>query len=151
MSRGVGGKDGAVEETGVGREGYAVGSAMGNVKERRLVLRDAVESDRADRVPEKSSGWEGDGDGGTKSSGARREPAPSPRPRRVKGREAGGDTGALGAGPNMASSMLCWRGIACSIRSFSCEARRAGSVRSVRLSAGFGRANESDVLRRKSG
>jgi hypothetical protein len=40
-STGVGGKEGVVVDIGVGRDGKAVGGAMGRVRERRLAL-DAV-------------------------------------------------------------------------------------------------------------
>ena len=50
VSSGVGGNEDAVEEAGVGREGNAVGAAIGRVNDRRLEMREAVEAERSDRV-----------------------------------------------------------------------------------------------------
>ena len=114
VSRGVGGNEVAVVDAGVGREGYAVGGAIGSVSESRLVLRDAVDPDRVDRVS-RSSFLEGDGDGGTESDCKPLASAVSPpQPSRAMGCGAGTRTGEVageGAGRNIASSMLFCSGM----------------------------------------
>ena len=68
VSSGVGGNEAAVVDTGVGRDGYAEGGAMGSVRESRFVLREAVEPEREGRPSVKSPCRAGEGDGGAESS-----------------------------------------------------------------------------------
>lgn len=57
VSKGVDGKEAVVVEVGMGREGLGFGGAIGSVRERRCVVRDAVEADRVERFSVRSSAW----------------------------------------------------------------------------------------------
>lgn len=57
VSKGVDGKEAVVVEAGMGREGLGFGGAIGSVRERRCVVRDAVEADREERFSIRSSEW----------------------------------------------------------------------------------------------
>lgn len=51
VSNGVGGKVAAVVDAGKGREGNALGGAMGRVRDNLLVVLEAEEVDREERPP----------------------------------------------------------------------------------------------------
>lgn len=56
VSLGVGGKEGAVVEIGVGLEGALDGRAMGNVSDSRFEFRDVVDKERVERAPKEDGG-----------------------------------------------------------------------------------------------
>lgn len=53
---GVGGKEGAVVDIGVGLDGAFDGRAIGNVNDNLLELRDVVDRERVDRAPNEDGG-----------------------------------------------------------------------------------------------
>jgi len=80
VSTGVGGWELMVDDVGVGRVGNAVGGAMGSVNDSRLVVREADDAERVDRVSTSSSGSKeaatGGGGGGMASElGTRPRPS----------------------------------------------------------------------------
>lgn len=56
VSLGVGGKEGAVVEIGVGLEGAFDGGAIGNVSDSLFEFRDVVDSERVERAPNEDGG-----------------------------------------------------------------------------------------------
>lgn len=55
LSDGVPGKEGSCDDGGVGRDGLLVGTAIGRVRESLLVVREAVDEAREERVSDISS------------------------------------------------------------------------------------------------
>jgi len=97
VSLGVGGYDPMVDgvAVGVGREGWAVGGAMGSVRESRLLVRDEVEADRVDRVSTDASEPATDAGGGggimvlKRSTASMLSSSPPAEPTRLRGGGAG--------------------------------------------------------------
>lgn len=56
VSLGVGGKEGAVVEIGVGLEGAFDGKAMGKVSDNLFEFREVVDSERVERPPKEDGG-----------------------------------------------------------------------------------------------